>query len=932
MKERGPGGFNPENKLTGQGQNPYAGGGGKYMPEGTGGGPDNPQMDKSSHYGEIVHPTTGRVINTEYQNPQSGDLDPRNPDQPFTTEEETDRIKQALIEKYRREHNEEPNVDALRVIDMVSRIPGLNPSTYNPPEENQGRGSIQSPQMPQRQEAPREQNRVSGTLPTREELRATIYPDKDDAYIDNVIKEIAEEQERQKRNGPEARPSPEEIRRQEELEDQNERLYGETKITSVQVLAKEIMRYEPTTGYQTGGEFELINEQGEFQQQNFLRWVRQRMMHWHDESPDAVYEFDKQVNLQRNYSNITIQMMVNNPERYFKDATKTRINERGEEEALVYQDLVDEIKRETWLFGESRKFDIEYQQAMGSDEDLAKTLLKNYYLNTFTKTIWDRSSLYWILNMAQNFEGDETKEAKVGQALNTAYLAYYNLADREMLANILGEDAPLIHADGVKAKIKELAEKKGMTPEEFIEPSLWKGLTDAKPGKVIDFINIFNLPGKNSRAMDVTRALIKDSLIEKFDLYIRDKDGNYVYDTITDEETGEKKQVKRVDTLNLDFAETYANSMARWTGAGARNDTSSIGYDAWTKLQDTDDYRLKQPEWTRGGGFGNPYTIRVLKQLGRDLFTATFTETIDPNKKGEYKNKTPLQVLMEMEKLGVDDYKDYKKANSQLIFPQNTMRSFTIDHFNRVFGIYNQVMKAEEIKLDKFTKYDYINGLQFERGPFEEALKEKFFKPMRYAYSTYAMLDYTQEVRAKVTVKEKNEDGKEEKVVKFKTVRMAEAMFGREVLHIPQFWNDPKNPPKIDSDDWAEHINWEKVNTRDGKVYIWRQVALTRLAAELYSHRDRHSTDPKYNLLYFEDIIKALEELPSDIAGDEFNLQSNKEVGRFFSKQDINWLREKASAERWRLYRNQTLSDIGGGFFKGLGEAIKLSAKGITKV
>ena len=162
-------------------------------------------------------------------------------------------------------------------------------------------------------------------------------------------------------------------------------------------------------------------------------------------------------------------------------------------------------------------------------------------------------------------------------------------------------------------------------------------------------------------------------------------------------------------------------------------------------------------------------------------------------------------------------------------------------------------------------------------------------------------------------------------------MHMAEAMFGREMLHLPQFLKNPDHPPKIDSKDWADHIDWAKVNSRDGKVYIWRQMALTRLAAELYSHRDRHSTDPKYNMLYYQTVIDALEQIPADIAGDEFSLQSAKAIGRFFTKEDIKWLREKASTEAWRLYRNQASWDISGGFLRGVGEALKDTGKAIAK-
>ncbi len=907
MKEYGPKGFNPQEKLTGEAQKTYALGGDSNMAEGI-------SNELENFYGNQSRPDlrdhTGRSIYPEHQDPSPGVIDPRKPDVSLTTEEEAKRLRQAWIENYRKIYKQEPNVDALRAIDLIAET-GNQPLDYNPTENvRSGRAN------PVQTSKSFESNQTETTpfdLPSRDELRAS-NPQMSDSELDNLIKELSVKQKEAAARDPRRTSSKAERIRKNQEDEEIERAYGEKKINSIQNLVKEILRYAPEKGFHTGEEFELLNEKDEFQPQNFLRWVRHRMMYWHNDNPNAEYDFSNQIQIIRNYSRISIGEMVNNPERYFKDENK--LNKEGE--SVIYTDLVDEIKRETWLFGESRKFDIEYQQTMGSEDDLAKTLLKNYYLNTFTRTIWDRSSLYWIFNMAQEFKGAEnTKDAKVGQALTGAYLTYYNLGDREMLIKILGKDAPLLQATKIVEKIKELAKDKGLSPEEYMDPSLWRNLTIENPknSDVMNFINIFNSPGKNGRMVDVTQSLIRDSLREIYDLYV------------IDPKNGEKK----ADLSSIEFAETFGKSMARWTGGAARNDTSSVGYDAWTKLQDVDDYRLKQPKRERGGAFGNPYSVHAVKQLGLDLFSGIFTETRDPHKVGEYKQKTPIQVLLEMSKIGIDNYEEYKKINSQLIFQENAMRSFTIDHYNRGLTVFKQIMAGEEIKLDKFTKYDYLHGLQFERGPFEEALKEKFFKPMRYAYSTYSMLDYAQEVRAKVTVNEKNpKTGKVESVVKYKTLHMAESMFGREVLHIPHFWKDPKNPPDIRNEDWAEHLDWEKINSKEGKVWIWRRLALTRLAAELYAHRDRHSTDPKYNMLYFENILDALEQLPDDVAGDEFNLQGNKAVGKFFTKEEIKWLREKASVTKFILNRNQFLYDVGSGVVTGFVEAVKSTAKSIA--
>jgi hypothetical protein len=321
--------------------------------------------------------------------------------------------------------------------------------------------------------------------------------------------------------------------------------------------------------------------------------------------------------------------------------------------------------------------------------------------------------------------------------------------------------------------------------------------------------------------------------------------------------------------------------------------------------------------------------MHLLKRLATDFMTGTFTEALDPEKVGYYKNKTPLQVLTEMEAVDNEDFETYKNRIAQLVFPSNTMRSFTIDHLNRTYEIYNQVMTTEEIKLDKFTSYDLIKGVTFDRGAFEQALKEKFFKPMRYAYSTYAMLDYAQNVRAIGQVKDP-ETG--ETKTGYKTMRLAESMFGREILHQHEFFLDEHNPPDIRSEDWAEHIDWAKVNSPDGKVAIWRRVALARLSMELYAHRDFYSTDPKYGWWYYKDVIEVLEKIPDTILGDEMDMQSSKAVGHFFTHHDMEWLRKKSSTTEWQLYREAIIKDVFKGSAKGFWQALQMFMKGIAKV
>ncbi|MBI5045263.1 MAG: hypothetical protein HZC02_05015 [Candidatus Levybacteria bacterium] len=762
---------------------------------------------------------------------------------------------------------------------------------------------------------------------------------------------------------------------------------GDLKINSVETLAYLIMDKEQDDDFKPGGAFELLNKKGEFQSHNFLHWVRNWMMYWHGEAPDAKHDFVNEINVTKDFGALALKQMIQSPGRFFRSWRAA--GQGTNEDFQVYKELVEQIKRETWLFGASREFDIGYKENMGAEEQLAKVLQQIFYLNPFTKTVWDqKSSLYWIMNMPQRFknvpEGGRQGDSNAGRALNTAYLVYYNIADEKMLTSLLGENTSLLNREALKHAVKKQMVEEKMTlvngtvldkdcldrtkftqsqvdayinqvsdddivkylsPENLLELNGKKDITD--------FINIFNQPQKSSRIQKVVRTIIQDELIKKYDLYVKDVDGNYVYETEiikdvdgkpTKDEYGnyrrrevkhkaadgsEGERVRKKDTTTVSYANTFALSMARWTGAAARNDTFAVGFDAWSKLQNTEEYRAKQASPTRIGAFGNPKTLHMFKQLATDMMNGTMVMD----------GKMSIEVLEDMLSASEGSQEDYYKASSQLVFADNTMRSFTVDHMNRVFAIYGQIMNTEEIKLEKFVKHDLLYGLQLERGAFEKALKENFFKPMRYAWSTYAGLDLSKMVRThNPSYKEYRKRYKEgdprrdtdPRCQPYMEVHLAEAMFGRELLDIEAFWHKEKDAEgneikdkdghaivrkdikdiKIDAKNWVDKIDWSKLASKEHKHMLWRRAAWGRIAAEIHAHRDRHSSDPKYNDWIYNEVIEALETIGDGVGGDEFNMQKSREQGKNLSEEEIQWMRKKAGITEGQIMRRAFFMDL----------------------
>lgn len=742
---------------------------------------------------------------------------------------------------------------------------------------------------------------------------------------------------------------------------------------------------------------------------NFMRWVRDRMMYQHDDNPDDELNLFQAVSIPKSWRPVTLQDIVEHPGIYLKKAgsekaqreieaelnTTTdedkrrkltvRLNEVQKE--AIDEDLLDEIKREVWLFANSRIFDLKYREKSGVPEELVSTLQSLFAKSPFTKTVWgNKSSLYWIMTMDQDFakvkkdkDGklEEGHDRKMGQAINTAYLAYFNLTDTEKLREILGKDSVLLSRKGlieVRNKVRERdALQKKSAPEGYMEDKDIDAMFDEKGNvieeKFVKTMNIWSSPQTNAKVESLVRAAVVEDITRIAGLHLGV------------DENGDKIN----DTMNSHFAETYAYTMTRWTGAAGHNNLGAAGFDAWGgKFQHTEKYRAKMAGSGYGGGYGNPYTVHMLRMLATDFMTGVRTETFvdkedrkkNPNryehrfiKNAEGKEnkvyKTPLEVLEEMHDAWKNakeavpsglskDEEDkafeeaYKLASNnadiqagQLVFPGNTMKYFSNDHLKRALDMFNQVINAEEIKLEKFTKLDVFKGVTFERDQFQSAVQEKFLKPMRYWARTWKQMDFSQKVRF---------DAGDGKTPKWEDRTLAESMFGREMIDVPEFWKrvDEGTPgaKKYHTRSAKGGSKWEwtwrvpheisGAEINENRDQLVKQMAKVRIAAELYSHVDANSNDPRYDFRFYETVMAALESIPGGIEGDEDSLKGGrtnvKKRDRFFSEDDIKWIRKKSRTTffwtyGWAILGSVFWDGLIKGSFDGLGDAGKYIAK-----
>jgi len=793
---------------------------------------------------------------------------------------------------------------------------------------------------------------------------------------------------------------------------------------------------------------------------NFILWMRDRMNYMHGDEPDDPINFEQEITIPKNYRPISFGEIRKNPGKYFRrekvsrdrkrlEAKLISVDDEAERQAIkdqvkelpsaIMEDLLDEIKRETWAFTVTRYWDLNYRARGAVKDEFTKLMKEIFARSPFTKHVWGRSLFDWVFTMDQHYG---TGDHKVGAAILGAYNVYYNLTDTQKLREIMGPDAALLTRNGLqmirdKAAGIDVREDKGQLKKGVVENvkqgdelvarfvvknddqidairnnyfsdkaidnlfyyseedvqniiKTYENIrkdgfympdkqfvpagTDPKTGKPrfqeVDahgrelinewrFIEIFNVnssPEYDVKAERMLRLGIQDFIKDRYKLLLTDNESDGY----------------KVDINNVLFAELFANTMNRWTGAQARNNQTVSGYDAWVALQKTRPYRIKY--LGRGEAYGNPYTVDQIRTIATDLFTGIQTETLIKQDekvegsrysgRGKKAKKSALEVIEEMLKawdLGESDEEKallYEKASRQHVYPANTLKNFSINMLDKGMNIYDQVIDAQEIKLEKFTKFDQFKGVTFERDQFQAAVQDKFIKPMRYLLSTWSHVDFA------ATVRENRGNGNKTGWVE---VSNAERMFGFETLDIPEFWERVEEPKAGDSDyeenkrkfnqtvkdqgaiqvrtrskdkgkgweiSWRipHKISGQEVNTN--RAQLVKQLAKTRLAAELYSHIDFHSTDPRYDFRFYETILSALESIPGGIESDEFNMKGARlvrdEDKRFFSKEDIDWIRRNSNTTRFRLFGGAFLKALFEGLVKGTRESIQISAKQIS--
>ncbi|HVA96105.1 MAG TPA: hypothetical protein VND99_00470 [Candidatus Acidoferrales bacterium] len=710
---------------------------------------------------------------------------------------------------------------------------------------------------------------------------------------------------------------------------------------------------DPATGKVKDGRY-VVN------QANFNRWMRMATWEWYEVfDTDEISDYFQKIQIHKGqFATINLTTMLFDKHRYFED-----------EKGVYWQRLYDQVLLEPWMMYFQRAYAIEYYNNRHDEQKLAETYMKMFELSKLSRKVYGRSMFQMLATLPVDFEGKDS-DTKMGEAFLTMLMVYYNLSDFDELVRVLGKDSPFFTLDGWIQAAKDYAGpslfKQWGIPqvEQFFgykEENFAKAF-DAKTGKIksvkdfLKFINLWEKENTSQTVLKVLEQMLKNTVKHK----LASKEGKLN----SPDNNSKTEDGKTIDDFSLNYAWLMAYSWSFFTGAMAKNNFPGVsGHLADTKWYRTLAYRLKYMGF---GGAGNPYSVFQFKQIGVPFLEGVLLENANEHYIYTYKdgkpvwksrNLTPLEVMSRMQEesqmydrkrndlleqlknetdesarnsillklTALDEVakNSFKTHGSLLEFNDQAMGVYARNLIDRGRAIYEQVMKGQETAFEKFTKYDSVfRGVSFNREEWQSALQSKMITPLRYLFEANGATQLNMNVRTPVYIG-KDKDGKP--MWRYETMSLGEAMMGHEMLDIPEF---RKEVGDVSPEHWRElkRLGFRKRGKyivdpsgknvidpnklQEKKSLVYKQWMLTKIAADLWAHIDRHSTDPAFTMDHYMNILEAIENLPGDLAGSEFHMKGTRIPKGFFSEEQMKWLRRISGTTRTKLFTRQFFADL----------------------
>jgi hypothetical protein len=721
---------------------------------------------------------------------------------------------------------------------------------------------------------------------------------------------------------------------------------------SLEDLADLIIEEFETGDFGPGGKYEIIDAQGQVRLENLQSWFQTRTVQLHNENPDGDINPFSGIFIPTLYRNITFHEMVTVPR--FRQKREVVISgTEGEKIFMEYKNVasekyskfMDNELMKVWMTTVAHNGDAQYRQKRGVEKDLFGVIAGIYANNVFLK---DQGRLLRLLKLAaSNREQlervlEEGEQGDIGKAIQKGIMAYYYMAElaeaepdqknpdkggipweENMFFKALGDDGTkyffqsiikTILEDKFSKQIKLLVKELPINFEDVIKQN--PELTEVEylliehPHKLAEIlgqyygITIDDLRQYNQDAKSVANLAFKVLKniwhIDRGELNIFDhaKKEQRITDIVQksiSEGIGKSLGLNKNDR---EFAGLIPFLMRNWTGIAARNDTGAIGFDAWSKLINFGDYRIRQASGREGGG--NRYSLYDFKRLSFTLFDGV-NVLIDQANGQPPKKKTLLQVIRDTmdNNARIEDFRT--KGNEMQQQAQAIQNQYNVMTF---------ILDQQELNMSSFLKTDSRGYLVFDHKAAAEIMGG-IWKYLRYAFDQQRF-DMEHEIRDWYKEYYRDpKDGKMKSRLRFGSKKLKNYLFSDEVLNIGV----------VKDKFYMEDI-------KEGRVS--RLIFADLIRREIEAHRQWGSSYGYWSIAEIEKMEDFFYQFSQEVEEDKRRGRSRTKVTRsFFTPDEWDAILEAANSPYWRMYAEQFIVQSAAGTLGGFLKAFLVFIKQI---
>ncbi|HSD98926.1 MAG TPA: hypothetical protein VLB73_04505 [Patescibacteria group bacterium] len=364
---------------------------------------------------------------------------------------------------------------------------------------------------------------------------------------------------------------------------------------------------------------------------------------------------------------------------------------------------------------------------------------------------------------------------------------------------------------------------------------------------------------------------------------------------------------ERLDDFEAKYAEEWAYTFTFHSGISARNDMLGIGHDAWSKVQNTEWYRLRQ---SGGGNYpGNLDNLYGIHRLGTDMWQGL---KVQLDGETGY-DRTLYQMLTGLERHG-DEYSfNINKDIESFEFAGNAMRQFYADHVSHAIELFIDLTSKQELSLDKLIeKRDNFGRLIWNNEAMQKMI-DSTWKHLRYGFDNNGFLYDTMQygwLYDETISNDVSKRGQVKRTPKFGFMTLRESMFSEKVREMNMYTRE-------DNSSWSGEDVYHTKMARNVFAYL--------IAAQLREHTRFSGGYRIYSAEEVEVITEAFLKYASRVMqgkdGETIVLSG------FFNAEEIMRILVAAHAVLWQLYLKEFGISMGGGFLFGFFDAFGLIMK-----